>query len=109
MSRLIRSAVLTDDIEVARSFGLDPYRLPQGGAPGPVLSARSRRQDLGRARDLARRHVEVRGRCLSEVAYVLGFSATSAFSRWFRGRFGCSAMSWRAAAHPPVEPSSPAS
>jgi hypothetical protein len=27
MSRLIRSAVLTDDIEVARSFGLDPYRL----------------------------------------------------------------------------------
>jgi AraC-like DNA-binding protein len=57
--------------------------------------------------DLARRYVEDRGRCLSEVAYVLGFSATSAFSRWFRGRFGCSAMSWRAAAHTLVEPSSP--
>jgi hypothetical protein len=27
MPRLIRSAVLTDYIEVARSFGLDPYRL----------------------------------------------------------------------------------
>jgi AraC-like DNA-binding protein len=59
--------------------------------------------------DLARRYVEDRGRCLSEVAYVLGFSATSAFSRWFRGRFGCSAMSWRAAAHTLPEPSSSAS
>jgi AraC-like DNA-binding protein len=52
--------------------------------------------DAARA-DLAQRYVTDRGRSLSEVAYVLGFSGSSAFSRWFRGKFGCSALSWRAA------------
>ena len=32
-------------------------------------------------------------RPLSDVSELLGFSAQSAFSRWFRARFGCSASS----------------
>ena len=55
--------------------------------------------DAARA-DLAQRYVKDRGRSLSEVAYVLGFSGSSAFSRWFRGKFGCSGLSWRAAGEP---------
>jgi AraC-like DNA-binding protein len=49
--------------------------------------------------DLARRYVKDRGRSLSEVAYLLGFSESSAFSRWFRKRFGRSPKSWRIADH----------
>jgi AraC-like DNA-binding protein len=89
----------------ASSLGLDRRSLHrQLARDGETFSAIV---DAVRA-DLAQRYVEDRGRSLSEVAYVLGFSATSAFSRWFRGRFGCSAMSWRAAAHTLSEPSSPA-
>jgi AraC-like DNA-binding protein len=47
--------------------------------------------------DLARRHIDDRGLPLSEVAHRLGFSELSGFSRWFRGQFGCSPMSWRQA------------
>ncbi len=35
-------------------------------------------------------------RAVSYVAVLLGFSMQSAFSRWFRGRFGCSPSAWRA-------------
>ncbi|MGW2826582.1 AraC family transcriptional regulator [Streptomyces sp. NPDC001443] len=35
-------------------------------------------------------------RSLTEISGLLGFSAPSAFSRWFRERFGCSARDWRA-------------
>jgi len=45
--------------------------------------------------DLAQRYVQDRGRSLSEVARVLGFSCLSAFSRWFRHKFGRSPLSWR--------------
>ena len=45
--------------------------------------------------DLAVRYLEERRRPLSQVAFLLGFSASSAFTRWFRGRFGCSPKSWR--------------
>jgi AraC-like DNA-binding protein len=45
--------------------------------------------------DLARRYVNDRGRSLSEVAYLLGFSGSSAFSRWFRERFGRCPTLWR--------------
>lgn len=34
-------------------------------------------------------------RPLADVSELLGFSAQSAFSRWFRARFGCSATQWR--------------
>jgi AraC-like DNA-binding protein len=45
--------------------------------------------------DLAQRYVKDRGRSLSDVAHLLGFSCSSAFSRWFRGKFGRSPLSWR--------------
>jgi AraC-like DNA-binding protein len=45
--------------------------------------------------DLALRYLEECRRSLSEVGLLLGFSAPSAFSRWFRNRFGCSPTSWR--------------
>jgi AraC-like DNA-binding protein len=54
--------------------------------------------DAARA-DLARRYVKDRGRPLSEVGYLLGFSGSSAFSRWFRQRYGRSPTSWRTADH----------
>jgi AraC-like DNA-binding protein len=53
--------------------------------------------DAARA-DLAQRYVMDRRRTLSEAADMLGFSCSSAFSRWFRSKFGRSALSWRAAA-----------
>jgi len=46
--------------------------------------------------ELVTRYVDNRGRQLASVADLLGFSAHSAFSRWFRHRFGCSVSEWRA-------------
>ena len=46
--------------------------------------------------ELAIRYIDNRARPLASVADSLGFSALSAFSRWFRGRFGCSVSQWRA-------------
>lgn len=46
--------------------------------------------------ELVTRHIENRERPLVAVAELLGFSALSAFSRWFRARFGCSVTEWRA-------------
>ncbi|MBL1098477.1 AraC family transcriptional regulator [Streptomyces coffeae] len=34
-------------------------------------------------------------RSLTEISELLGFSAPSAFSRWFRQQFGCSPREWR--------------
>ena len=45
--------------------------------------------------ELATRYIGNRDRPLASVAELLGFSALSAFSRWFRGRFGCSVSQWR--------------
>jgi AraC-like DNA-binding protein len=46
---------------------------------------------------------------LTDVSYQLGFGAPSAFSRWFRHRFGISPTEWRQAAHDSdVRPSAPA-
>ncbi|RJG03003.1 AraC family transcriptional regulator [Noviherbaspirillum sedimenti] len=50
-------------------------------------------------RELAARYIADRNRPLSEVAGLLGFSAPSAFSRWFAQHFGCSATAWRASGH----------
>ena len=46
--------------------------------------------------ELVTRYVDNRDRSLTVVAELLGFSALSAFSRWFRSRFGCSVSEWRA-------------
>ena len=47
-------------------------------------------------RDMVTSFVEKGQRPLNEVALMLGFSGLSAFSRWFRNRFGRSASEWRA-------------
>ncbi|HEX2889212.1 AraC family transcriptional regulator [Vineibacter terrae] len=45
--------------------------------------------------ELVTRYIENRNRPLASVAELLGFSALSAFSRWFRSQFGCSVSEWR--------------
>lgn len=47
-------------------------------------------------RDMVTDFVEHGRRPLNEIAGMLGFSGLSAFSRWFRNRFGRSASDWRA-------------
>src|SRR5262245_9148093 len=47
--------------------------------------------------ELVTRYIENRERPLSQTADLLGFSAQSAFARWFRAKFGCSVSEWRAA------------
>ena len=44
---------------------------------------------------MAFRYITEADRPLSEVSEILGFSALSAFSRWFRKRNGCSVRAWR--------------
>ena len=46
--------------------------------------------------ELAARYIGNRDRSLASIADLLGFSARSAFSRWFRHQFGCSISEWRA-------------
>jgi AraC-like DNA-binding protein len=48
-------------------------------------------------RELATQYIGNRDRSLASVAELLGFSALSAFSRWFRSAFGCSVSEWRVA------------
>jgi AraC-like DNA-binding protein len=45
--------------------------------------------------DMVRSFVENGQRPLNEIAGMLGFSGLSAFSRWFRNRFGRSPSQWR--------------
>jgi AraC-like DNA-binding protein len=45
--------------------------------------------------ELVMRLIEDGNRPLAGIAELLGFSAQSAMSRWFRGRFGCSITQWR--------------
>ena len=45
--------------------------------------------------ELAERLVPNPRRSLTEIGIELGFSEPSAFSRWFRGQFGCSPTQWR--------------
>ena len=47
--------------------------------------------------ELETRYLTATDRRLAEVTDLLGFSGLSALSRWFSGRFGCSASAWRAA------------
>jgi len=49
--------------------------------------------------ELANRYIANRERPLSVVAEMLGFSHSSAFSRWFKKRFGRSVSAWRADNH----------
>ncbi|MEU6172361.1 AraC family transcriptional regulator [Streptantibioticus parmotrematis] len=47
---------------------------------------------------LAQQYVGSHSRPLTQVAELLGFSAPSTFSRWFRDEFGTSPSAWRSAA-----------
>src|SRR3954462_2345592 len=47
---------------------------------------------------LAERYLSTDRSSLTDVSELLGFTAPSAFSRWFRQRFGVSPTQWRAAA-----------
>jgi AraC-like DNA-binding protein len=47
--------------------------------------------------ELAEQYLSVGRYSLSDISQLLGFSAPSGFSRWFRQRYGCSATEWRAA------------
>jgi AraC-like DNA-binding protein len=53
--------------------------------------------------ELVTRYIENRDRPLASVAELLGFSAVSAFSRWFKSQFGCSVTEWRAQRHPHLQ------
>jgi AraC-like DNA-binding protein len=48
--------------------------------------------------EMARRYLGDPSRQLYLIAKMLGFSELSAFSRWFRSRYGCSPSQWRAEA-----------
>jgi AraC-like DNA-binding protein len=50
--------------------------------------------------ELVTRYIDNRDRPLASLAELLGFSALSAFSRWFRTKFGCSVSEWRAGRAP---------
>jgi len=47
-------------------------------------------------REAAQRHLANPQQLIGDLALVLGFSDASAFSRWFRARFGCPPRRWRA-------------
>ena len=51
--------------------------------------------------ELVTRYIENRDRPLASVSELLGFSAVSAFSRWFKSQFGCTVTDWRAGRHGP--------
>ncbi|MCK7621635.1 AraC family transcriptional regulator [Streptomyces sp. RS10V-4] len=80
--------------QVAHSLGIDRKtvhrHLARSGETFTSLLNATRRQ-------LAQQYVSSRRRPLTEVAELLGFSASSAFSRWFRTEFGSSPRTWRSA------------
>jgi AraC-like DNA-binding protein len=88
---------------VARHLGLRPrglqrYLADHGESFSAVVHAT-------RAR-LAERYLTNAYYSLTDVSQLLGFEAPSAFSRWFRQRFGTSPTEWRrtARAGSPLEP-----
>ena len=80
--------------EVAERLGVDRRtvhrRLARCGETFSVIVETVRTEKVTR-------YIENPDRSLATVADMLGFSALSAFSRWFRTRFGCSVTAWRIA------------
>jgi AraC-like DNA-binding protein len=80
---------------VARSLGTTPRTLHRHlAAAGESFAGVVETTRAG----LAERYLAADRHSLTDIAYLLGFSAPSAFSRWFRRRFGCSPTQWRARA-----------
>ncbi|MFF3732005.1 AraC family transcriptional regulator [Streptomyces sp. NPDC002476] len=79
--------------QVADSLGIDRRTIHRHlAASGETFSA-----VLNATRaQLAEQLVANPRRSFTEISGLLGFSAPSAFSRWFRERFGCSPRQWRA-------------
>ncbi|SEM50915.1 AraC family transcriptional regulator [Streptacidiphilus jiangxiensis] len=79
--------------QVAHSLGVDRRTvhrwLAESGESFSSLLGSTRRE-------LAEQLVASPRRSLTEISGLLGFSSPSAFSRWFREQFGCSARDWRA-------------
>ncbi|MFH9070528.1 AraC family transcriptional regulator [Streptomyces alboflavus] len=79
---------------VARSLGVDRKtvhrQLARSGATFSSVLNAVRVQ-------LAQQYVGNQSRPLTQVAELLGFTAPSVFSRWFREEFGTSPSAWRAA------------
>jgi AraC-like DNA-binding protein len=78
--------------QVAHSLGVDRrtvhrWLAESGETFSSLLNAARRR--------LAEQLVSSPRRSLTEISGLLGFSSPSAFSRWFREQFGCSARDWR--------------
>jgi AraC-like DNA-binding protein len=78
--------------QVARSLGVDRRtvhrHLAHSGETFSSLLNTTRTH-------LAEQFVADPRRSLTEISDLLGFSAPSAFSRWFREQFGCSPSQWR--------------
>jgi AraC-like DNA-binding protein len=83
--------------QVARSLGLTERTLHRYlAAEGTSFSSivHDTREDL------AERYLATERHSLTDVSQLLGFTAPSAFSRWFRQRFGVSPSQWRASGSP---------
>ncbi|GLW27575.1 AraC family transcriptional regulator [Actinoplanes regularis] len=79
--------------QVARTLGMDRRTLHRHlAASGETFTSTV---DLVRA-GLAERYLSNERYRLTEISDLLGFAAPSAFTRWFRHRFGDSPSKWRA-------------
>lgn len=83
--------------QVARSLGLTERTLHRHlSAEGTSFS-----RIVHETREaLAERYLAAERHSLTDVSQLLGFTAPSAFSRWFRQRFGVSPTEWRASGRP---------
>ncbi|MCF8588077.1 AraC family transcriptional regulator [Gordonia liuliyuniae] len=83
--------------QVARSLGVDRRTVHRRlAAEGTTFTAVVDDTRAGLAGHL----VASRLYSFAEIAATLGFSSPSNFSRWFRGRYGCTPRQWRTAGGP---------
>ena len=78
--------------QVAKALGVDRRTLQrQLASEGESFSGLLHSVRAG----LAERYLQNRRYSLTEIADVLGFTAPSAFSRWFSQQFGMSPTQWK--------------
>jgi AraC-like DNA-binding protein len=83
--------------QVARTFGVSTRTLHRHLA----AEDESFSEIVHRTREAhAERYLAAERNSLTDVSAMLGFAAPSAFSRWFRQRFGISPTEWRAGTRP---------
>lgn len=80
--------------KVAKRLGVD-RRTVHGRLAREGLSFSDLLNDV--RRHAAVSHLETSDRSVAAISEVLGFSATSAFTRWFQAQFGSSPTAWRRA------------